>query len=227
MKLTLQRFSKCIFNAPTLNIEPRPDSTRVNASSFGPRCDRLGFSSKCKKSASSPVSGLFSSCCPLAIGRLVISLIIDALNTVFWRWSWPHVGHEVFKTSPPATNFDPTATIVFEGYASLASTTGIDQPPNAMFGCPTQFMCNGAEFLTLPLQAPAASCVSSAKPFSRINLFVPAFAKTKPLCASFFGSLRFERNNLKPAKCLAVYVLERVIHMAKTMTDMPVMSTLS
>ena len=227
MKLTLHRLSECILDAPTLNVESRPNGSGVNAGYFGPRRNCLGFAFECKQSARSPVSGLFRPCSPFAISGFIIAIVINALNAVRRRWSWSHIGQKVFKPAPSFTDLNSTTPVVFIARVSITSASGVKKTPNAMFWSACQFVGDGTKLLLFPLQASATFCISKAKPFSWINLLVPAFAKTKPLCSPVFGSLRFKRNNPKPSKCLAFYVLERVIHMAKTMTDMPAMSTLS
>src|SRR6266550_5234788 len=38
--------------------------------------------------------------CPFAISGLIVSVVVDALNSKFWGWPSSHIGQEIFKRGP-------------------------------------------------------------------------------------------------------------------------------
>ena len=56
---------------------------------------------------------LFDPCSPATIPRLVIAVVVDAIDGVFRARPWPHIGQEVFELSPTLTHGDPAATPIF------------------------------------------------------------------------------------------------------------------
>ena len=67
------------------------------------------------------VSALFFSCCPSAIIRRIISIVVNTINAVEMRWSLTHIFVKVFKrVYPSGANLDSSATI-----AGIVFTFGV------------------------------------------------------------------------------------------------------
>src|SRR6267154_849974 len=57
------------------------------------------------------IINLLALVCPIAIRRLIVSVVISAFYGKFWVWSFPHVVKEVFKVIPSFTYRYSTASV--------------------------------------------------------------------------------------------------------------------
>lgn len=86
----------------------------INAKMFTQFCNATGNSSDRNNYVVSPVAMLFRWCRPTAIGRLIISVIVNAINR-FTNWAFPHVFQKMFNFKPSFTDFNSSAPIIFIG----------------------------------------------------------------------------------------------------------------
>lgn len=218
---TLNGFSESLGYAPSLHVKPCPDCARVNASGFGPLSHGLGFSIVSKKPARASVPGLIGFCSPSAIGRLVISIVIDALNRMLWGWTKPHVLKKVFKMSPPIANFNTATPIVLETGISIASTSCVKEAPDPVLCGSGQSVRNRS----LSPDTPAADAVAVPQPLSAICNSFSAIASTNPLRPTLWGSFWMQPQNGKVSKSFTSYVLKGMIHGWHDMSTLPATST--
>jgi hypothetical protein len=73
-------------NGPAI-AQPATDGTGAHASLFRPLSDRSG-NSLCGKATNAPIGGLLSRRGPTDVTSCVVSVVVDAIKRVPWRWSW-------------------------------------------------------------------------------------------------------------------------------------------
>lgn len=159
----------------------------------------------------SAVSGLRSHCCPSAVARLVIAIIIYAVNAVLWSGPTPHISKEVLETSPSFTHFYAASgveKVVRTGGAVAPST---HSAPDAVLGRFLGFAVLGADAAEcgsrkFSLQA-SATASSTAQRCHIDNTVFPAITPAKPHRTPVATTGWFNRN--KPSKPLSGVVLER------------------
>jgi len=217
----LNWFGERLGYTPSLHIESCSDGARMNSGRFGPFSHSLGFSIKREKPARAPISRLICSCSPPAIGRLIISIVVDAFNAVLWRRTWTHVLEKVFKTSPSLADLNAATAVVFIAWISWTSTTCIKLPPDSMFCGSGQSVRNRV----LSSDAPTANAVSIPEPLSSIYNGFSAVASANPFRTPFRGSFRMQPQNSKGAKSFTRYVLKGIIHGLKDIDTLPATST--
>jgi len=78
--------------------------------------------------ADSPIQLLFPPCTPFTIRRLVVSVVVNAINT-FAYGSIPHVFVEEYKAMPPGTHAYSPPPVVFIGRVLRMLTSGYHRLP--------------------------------------------------------------------------------------------------
>lgn len=137
------RCSEGGFSGPMLNVNSGPNRSGVDAGNVGPLGYGKGSSSKLNEAAASPIPCLLTSGCPFAIGRLVVSEVISALNAVFRGWPLTHIGKKIFKSSPSFAQLNAATAIKFVVGIVLISAPAIDATPNVVNGCFASSVSNG------------------------------------------------------------------------------------
>lgn len=87
-------------------------------------CQGVFFSLIVKKYICLSIIGLLLLRSPPAISRLVVTIIIDAINCVFNAWPLTHIGQKVLETSfPSLANRNPLFFIMRKGWVAWISTS--------------------------------------------------------------------------------------------------------
>lgn len=115
----------------------------------------------------SRVAGLFGDRRPAAIVRLVIAVVVDAINSKAVR-SLSHIGQESIKAvSPMGTDFNATTTIVGDVVQFLAAVTSADHPiPRPIGSRPGSALRASPRtlaYLRVSHRAPLARCLGQSR----------------------------------------------------------------
>ena len=119
-------------------------------------------SKHCNNSICSRVSVLFLASCPSAVLWRVVSIVVDAVKRLSFRF-FTHVCEEVIKLIPPFTNSNSSASIVWKGFVSWIKASSPHCDPNIVNSGTGVSMGSSPLRDKLPLQAPAGSRNSSLK----------------------------------------------------------------
>ncbi len=79
------------------------------------------------------VSALFDSCSPSTIIRLIISIIVFPLDTVFGRRCWSHICDETTKVIPAFANRNAASAIILICFEILVGAALPHHSPDAVF----------------------------------------------------------------------------------------------
>lgn len=91
---------------------------------------------QCKPSVTTPVFRLFSWRSPSAIGRFVVSIIVDSIELVAVR-TWTHVGVEFVEVFPAPANFNFSSTVAFIGWVGWIKAALFHRFPRMIGGAIT------------------------------------------------------------------------------------------
>ena len=100
-----------LFGRPAF-AQSRVNCGMANAGFSLPFIHRQGFPIEGNEAISACISTLFRLGGPAAIPRLVIASILDSIESMLWRWGWPHIGKERSKRVSPAFTDDDSSTAV-------------------------------------------------------------------------------------------------------------------
>lgn len=88
----------------------------------------------------SSVLGLLAHCCPAAIFRLIVAVVINSVNTVARTWTRSHIFKKtnnskfaVFAVKPSVTNFNSASAVILETGAGRCVTTRLHKPISIIF----------------------------------------------------------------------------------------------
>jgi hypothetical protein len=132
------------------------------------------------------VSGLLLTGRPSAIRRLVVAVVVNALN-LHARWAFSHVIPELFVVSPRTAYGDASATVPIEAALVVVSASGEHLPPDAVRPChrsvmpslPVRLESSGSSLL-LARPASAALGVAGSQVAGNGPVFGAALALTTP-----------------------------------------------
>lgn len=113
---------------PSENMNAHPDRIWFDAGIFGPSRDRLRTSDVGKQGIRSSVTRLLLSSGPAAVARLVISIVVDAVDGVIRRRASAHVGDEVLEDLPAWIDHDAAA-----GVSAVLTTAFAHVSPGSPF----------------------------------------------------------------------------------------------
>jgi len=131
-----------------------------------------------------PIVGLFFSRGPSAVARLVVAVIVDALDRMLRRGAWPHVSEELRKIlSPTVGHGDPSATVamVIRVILFVATTLGVE--PRLILGGAGASVGPSVQWTSLFVPAATAFGKPLFEGRSVDNSFGPTFAFAKPPCS--------------------------------------------
>lgn len=154
---------------------------------------------------------LFNTCCPSAVLRLVVPVVVDAVDRVRVARSSPHVFEEAFVGSLPAfTDTDPTRAVVLEELVFRVRATRQHVRPGTVlrrlfavgaFTVSERQHCTDCTPTLTPVAATRGACSVSQERSSQ-HLFNPTVTATAPLClAACCGAVAF--HSQPSAKTLA------------------------
>ena len=90
------------------------------------------------------VVGLRQASSPFAVSGLVIPIVVDSVDRIFYRRPLAHVGEEVCKISPALTNGNPSTSVATKVFVSLVEAPLIHGCPDFVFGGPRPKFISGA-----------------------------------------------------------------------------------
>lgn len=150
---------------------------------------------------------------PSAVTRLVVPIVILAVDRVFGRRAEPHVGQEVLEgVQPPVADANAAATVVLERRVVGVGTTRLHFRPHLVLGrAPVVVATTTMLEIPLPhnivLMASATESGSAAKVVAINGSACSAVATTQPECS---GGLRVADvvQHQQPSESLPGQVLE-------------------
>ena len=78
---------------------------------------------------------------PTTVSRLVVAVVVDTINRVFFGWTRPHVGIECLKAVEPSiTNLDTSRSIDWKFVIGLVSASSLHSGPDIILICLTKAM---------------------------------------------------------------------------------------
>lgn len=117
---------------------------------------------------------------PSAISRLVISIVVNAINGVFWAWSLSHIGEKVSERQPAVANGYSTTTVSCKLWPSLSCASSHDPFPNAILAGLIHAVLCMLLTTSFAIEASAASRPFRKKAGLENEARGAAFAKTMP-----------------------------------------------
>jgi hypothetical protein len=145
------------------------DARRLHATVFNPIGHTLRLSTDSDQPASSLVSSLITVCSPNAVARLVVAVVVLALNCVASDGDWAHIRNEVFKYQPAIANSNPPSAVTFKSLVAGLETPPLHcRPPGILWG-----FCHPMSYKNFAMgfcyQAAARSRMSSTQRVSSSN----------------------------------------------------------
>ena len=131
------------------------------------------------------VASLFEWQRPFAILWRIGTFVIDALNRIFLRGAWSHVGQKCVEGSPTFTNSDTALTVIPIRNLVRVGTAGFHAAPDSILWRQltsfrgSMFVASGGGHLAR--QTAATSAGPAAQIHSVDSLLFPAFALAEPL----------------------------------------------
>jgi hypothetical protein len=99
------------------------------AKPFGPNRQRLSFPSKRHLAIRTSITRLLSSRGPPAIRRFVIAIVVDPIDRMLGRRTWPHVLQEVVEREPSIADAYIPSSVSSILDVVLVETTGLHAVP--------------------------------------------------------------------------------------------------
>lgn len=173
-------------------FQATPDSVRRHAELSGPACDGLRLSLIRDQPVNAGVVHLDLPCRPSDITRLVMAVVVYAIQRVFRGWAVANVGQKVHERSAPSlADANPSCAVVFKHAVIRIFATLFHRRPTSIFGCFSSIRLAGGmavngrtfddEFCA---QAAARLARPVQQPTSHDVCFTPAVAATAPLAVS-------------------------------------------
>lgn len=175
--------------APSARQPPSNNLTRDIQLSC-PVGDALRFPAKGKFMASASVSTLFAHCRPSHIFRLVVSVVIYAINRVFGAWPWPNVKAKRRKRPAPSrAHPNSTTTIpVVMGSSGVFTATDHRRPHTIKRSFAVSVCCVGF-CAAIPLKAPARTSVPATQRDALHGRNRPTVAHAPPICLAVAAAI--------------------------------------
>lgn len=183
--------------------EPLKHCVELKSSLPAPLHKRFGFSTELDKSITPHIRGLLPFCCPSAIARLIVSVVVDSINRMALRWLRPHIFKKSFEriTPPLAHRYSaPSVAVVALGVLVFAPLN--DSVPRLVNWSASHSVRGSFEVAKIGSLAPAAFGFSSSEARAPEPPFGPADASAQILFVRS-DNLPFALNNSQESKLLA------------------------
>lgn len=141
---------QCLRQCPA-GPKPRLDRSTIHAQSLSPFNHGEAESVMGNYDIRSAVSRLLNSGRPSAILRGIGAIVIDAVQLVTRRWTWPHIGKEVIEESPTVTDCNAPCTVMLVSAGARIQTAGLHGPPDVVFGSVRAAMSQAVCFAEMPI----------------------------------------------------------------------------
>lgn len=187
----------------------------LNIINSQPLKQRLGVTVNSNSDVAPSIIELFISCCPFAIFRSVISIIVNTFNSRFGEWLFSHVIEECFKGCIPSfTDLYSSATIIFEGQMIRVIASAFHTNPcpiffrfiHSMFGIrfAGDFSKKASTTSDMPIIEMVDYClgciptITPAEPISTTMRLVRNFNGNKPTISFSNNVLKLSHRNDRP-----------------------------
>lgn len=124
-----------------------------------------------------PVSHLLSEGCPSYVSRLVVPVIVDSVNRMFWRGRLADISQEVFKIHPALTQFNSTACVTVKFLSLQIRATCLHIGPSAVDFCSGHSMFQSVATVA---DTAAGNCYATTKRISSDPFLIATTASAKP-----------------------------------------------
>lgn len=174
---------------------PSPDSLRVNTSGFCPVGSDHCFAVALNDNITSRVRVLLYVSRPPTVSRLIVAIVVDAVDGMKRAWLRPHVGKKVLKRLKPSLAYANASVEIISLVPfvfSILRTPIQHAAPCGVFCLPTHAVfcaSNGVDFAS---EAPTRLGVSTAKIPSSNHDGAAAIARTSPCVRFIFVSGEFD-----------------------------------
>ena len=168
----------------------------------GPIWKVLRCAIECYRANMVAIARLLSWCCPPAIVRFVVAVLVGVtVNAMHRRWAWPHVGIKRCEGSPAITDSDSSPAVFGKVLALWVAATTIHTLPVHILRGSCHAMFTFAAWLT-------SIAVARGESRTTNDLVCSALANAVPVDVSAW-SIRFS-NDRPPTASLASQVYEVV-----------------
>lgn len=202
------RHRKSEFNCPAHGQASCYCASRNSTLSF-PLRDRKGLTIARDESGCSPVIGINLNSSPSAISWFVVSIIIYAVNLMFFAGSLSHIGKEILKRLKPSiAYFNATASVIAKRRIRLIEAPIFHRLPSFIFW---RFACIMSSVKAIAfhvfgrlfaLQASTRLAMFTAKAAKSLNAFCSAITNTQNISVTVFVFAQ-KSNDCKPVKFLS------------------------
>ncbi len=195
----LNRRSQRTFDRPA-----KPHALQQGVRFHSPNVRPLGKTSRrpleCQQVVFPTVSALLGACCPAAILRAVVAIVVDAINRMLRGGASPHVQEKHCEVFPSIADSDAASTVVHVLGRGRVAATGAHPLPDDVLRCTAQAVnrtCLAARSTVAAFSTAQIACAHKT--------FRSARTTTKPIDLSVVRSFG---QHCPPAKLLAGQVLE-------------------
>lgn len=186
---TIDRFANSTLIAPSVLIEAGTDGRSVNTVSASPIRQSGGVTECGQEVVSTRVIGLFGRCCPSQIARLIVSVYINAVKRMAWRWATTNSTKELRKIVKSKLDTTP-AVGVKSGVVRIpapAFSGVVREKFGGVFATTRLAVRNGSELIECGQHAPARKTFVAAKTLTVNDAFSPTVASAQPRSTTVFG----------------------------------------
>jgi len=155
----------------------------------------------------SSIMGLFVSCRPSNISRLIVAVIVrKAIKGMLRCWPFSHICEKVFKVIffPACANLNSSPAVIFPILRVRVVATGQHRLPVAVFGSFRKSVRQISVSDFVSAETTTANRYPLAHRFSFNDFFITAVATTEPKCATFATLAKFYY--VKATKCLTTNI---------------------
>ncbi len=130
---TANRRTESSFDRPATS-EPHFQDVLMDSEFVCPCSDTHELPVEGEQFCSIGVSHLLLSRRPAAVARLVVPVVVDPVDLMFLRRTWPHVGKEVLeRVHPTVANRDATATVAAPSFVIRVFASTFKASPDGIF----------------------------------------------------------------------------------------------
>lgn len=127
------------------------------------------------------IIGLLFNRCPTAIFRRVITVIINTVNRISWRWSFPHVFKKIWERMPPTLAHFYSTTAVFIPTRTIDIFSSINNAAPSIIKLVARFpMCFMNFAIHIRQETTTRACVAINEFCGLNDYFFPTIATAQP-----------------------------------------------
>jgi hypothetical protein len=158
------------FETGPRTIQPTQQGMVFEAHDFGPLPNGASLALVVNKRVPPSISSLFFARGPTAIFRFIITIVVNAFQSVFGCWPFPHVLQKILKRMPPTpANANSSSAIKRKGVIFRIVATSNGLTPGSVFWSLRSPVCRQACARDFSMQAAATLC-PTIKELRDVNL---------------------------------------------------------